>query len=190
MPGLSREVGRIGLTFQGSKEALNTVAWPSGKATVCKTVIVGSTPTATLVYKLDMLSLLFAALISNPYPIELMSCYDGDTCTANVLIETKTESPSLDLEVVTTVRLKEQKLRLCNIQAPEIRPLATREVATESRDALLSLLGSARALTVKVAGRDNFGRMLVLLYADGVEVNKKMIDLGYAVPYTPSCEFK
>jgi endonuclease YncB( thermonuclease family) len=137
-----------------------------------------------------MLSLLFAALVSNPYPIELISCYDGDTCTVNVILETKTERLGLDVEVVTLVKLKDQKIRLCNIQAPEIRPLATREAATESRDALLSLLGSARSLSVKTWKRDSFGRILVLLYADGVEVNQKMIDLEYATPYTPSCKFE
>lgn len=133
-----------------------------------------------------MLALLFAVFTST-FPVELVDCYDGDTCTFNILVESSTEKVGFDMEVVTLVKLVGRKARLCDIQAPEIRPLKTREAATQSRDALLALLQDARVLSIEVFGKDNFGRVLVRLYADGVSVNERMIHLGHAVPYKKRC---
>jgi endonuclease YncB( thermonuclease family) len=82
--------------------------------------------------------------------------------------------------------------RLLDIDAPELRPLVTRKVATEARDFLLAQMGpvggtgNVMAQTYKSPGTDNFGRYLVHLWTpDGLSLNRLMIDSGHAVPYTP-----
>lgn len=130
--------------------------------------------------------LLLAALLAGPteykeYDVTLIKCYDGDTCT-------------FDFNLGMNVVLKDQQVRLCDIDTPEIRPYATREAAKESRARLLSLMKNAKVLKVQVPQKDNcepglcdkrgkYGRVLVKIYADKVLVNEVLVIEGLAKRY-------
>lgn len=105
--------------------------------------------------------------------------------------------------------------RLYGIQAPEIRPLATRPAGTAARNHLRDLVqrfqvweppeiefpGAGCGILVKTykklrpkkdyrprAVRGKFGRWLVELFGmdrDPVNLNQRMIDDGHATPYLP-----
>jgi len=133
-----------------------------------------------------MLTLLLAAmiaqtLVTRSYNASLLSCYDGDTC-------------SFDIHLGLSVVLHDQTIRFCNINSPEIKPLITRVAATASRDALVSWIKSAKSLELRIPqlnncaygqcdGKDKYGRWLAFVYADGVNLNEKMVSQGLAVSY-------
>lgn len=117
----------------------------------------------------------------NTYTVSLVDCYDGDTCTFN-------------FHLGMQVQLSNETVRLCDINAPEIRPLATREAATKTRDRLLAILKAAKKIEAKVPQSTRcepgscdktgkYGRTLVKLYADGVYVNQLLVDEGLAELY-------
>lgn len=114
------------------------------------------------------------------YPVTYHGCYDGDTCT-------------FDVHIGFDLTLRRQRVRLCDINAPEIRPRATRAAGLAARD-LLDLhirtsttvrLGVPHALGQPL--RDNFGRLLGYVYADGINLNQVMLDAGAATPYPRKC---
>jgi endonuclease YncB( thermonuclease family) len=68
--------------------------------------------------------------------------------------------------------------------AYELRPLITRQAATEARDYLLGLIAGRRLIVQTLQDPDNFGRYLILVWLpDGTSVNRAMIDSGHAAPY-------
>lgn len=119
-----------------------------------------------------------------------VAVYDGDTCY-------------LDLDLGFNLHRSNRNqagrytkgYRLLDINAPEIRPLATRQAATEARDYLASLLLGQRLLVHTVENPnqqqdDDFGRYLARIRVfdgtqEGFDVNQAMLDSGHAVPYQP-----
>lgn len=83
------------------------------------------------------------------------------------------------------------RLRLLDIQAPEIQKARTKEERDRgwaSKVYLSSLILNKEVVvkTHKANDDDDFGRMLTDVYlVDGTHVNKLMIDEGYAVVYVP-----
>lgn len=76
--------------------------------------------------------------------------------------------------------------RLLHIDAPELNRLASRALAILSRDALDSMIKGRPLIVRTEKDPDNFGRFLVDIYQeDGTNVNKWMLDNGYAAPYEP-----
>lgn len=146
-----------------------------------------------------MLLPLIAALISQPatYPAELVKCYDGDTCTIDIRLQVETSTIGMGIVRRTEMWFLSQKTRLCGVQAPEIRSKATKKAALKSRDTLLGWIRCAKKLTVKMPTKKcdlgrcpkkgKYGRWLVWLYADGVSLNEKMVEEGWARPYGSGC---
>lgn len=149
-----------------------------------------------------MIQLLTAILLSTTlktYTVEHISCYDGDTCTFNVVLETDVSRPGLEVEIITLVKKLGQKTRFCDIDTPEIRGGTdeTKAAAKAARDALIEWIKKAKTLQIQVPQKDNcteacdetdkYGRLLVYVIADGVNLNKKLLDGGYAVPYPEKC---
>lgn len=98
--------------------------------------------------------------------------YDGDTCTI-------TFSMGLDIE------LKNQKLRLYGINAPEMRG-ATKEKAIAARDYLASLVLNKKVLiSTHLDKREKYGRYLAEVWLPDSDrsVNQMLVDNGYAVKY-------
>jgi endonuclease YncB( thermonuclease family) len=132
------------------------------------------------------------------YPVEFVECYDGDTCTFHILLETRTTDMGMGIEEVTLVKMVHQKVRLCDISAPEIRPLKTRAEATKSRDQLVAWINDAKRLELwmpqKKCGdhlcgkKGKYGRWLGYVFADGINLNAKMVEAGLATSYALKCE--
>ena len=105
------------------------------------------------------------------YKAILTGVYDGDSCTV-----------SLDLGCFTWRH--SQKIRLMNINAPEIRG-HERPLGLEARDALRELLpiGTELILNTYLDRDDKYGRLLAVIYKDGLNVNDWLVSNGYAVPF-------
>jgi len=137
-----------------------------------------------------MITLLLATMLAqtHPYSASVVDCYDGDTCTVNF---------HLGLHQVAV----SQKLRLCDVDAPEIRRTSTREDGIASRDALLAMIIKAKIIVIELAQKpecnrsaeldcdmkDSFGRWLGYLIVDGENLNEWLLDEGYAVEYAKRC---
>ena len=75
-----------------------------------------------------------------------------------------------------------QKLRLLNINTPEVRG-KTRPEGIIARDALRNrILG--KEVIVKSDRRGKYGRWLVEIIIDEENINSWLLSEGYAVPYT------
>jgi micrococcal nuclease len=102
------------------------------------------------------------------YNCTVISVVDGDTIHADV-----------DLGCDTHMHLT---LRLLGINAPEM-PTTEGQRAKEHLSALLAP-GGVLLQTIK-DHKEKYGRYLAQLFCNGVDVNKRMVDDGFAVVYNP-----
>lgn len=95
--------------------------------------------------------------------------YDGDTVR-------------LTVDLGFHVALSRAKLRLYGIDAPEVRGPARRD-GLAARMALRELLAGAQDIRIRTLKdkQGKFGRWLVIIYADGVNVNRWLVEKGFAV---------
>lgn len=145
-----------------------------------------------------MKTLLFVLLAATKtYPVEVLDCYDGDTCTVHVIMETHTQEIGMNVEVVTLVRAKNIKLRLCDIDTPEIRS-PDKEAAILARDMLKKWIQQSDSISIAVPQKnrctsscdkfDKYGRLLAYVIADRENLNYKLADNGLAKLYKDTCE--
>jgi len=101
------------------------------------------------------------------YETEIISVYDGDTVTARVHL-------GLDISKI-------EKLRLYGLNAPEVRG-SKRYEGLKSRDALRAKLKNAEVVHIYTMNdkRGKYGRLLAIIHADGVNINKWLIEEGFA----------
>jgi endonuclease YncB( thermonuclease family) len=125
---------------------------------------------------------LFMVAAAGSFPAAVIDCYDGDTCRVEIL---ERSSSLFGPDLTLTWR---ESARLCDINAPEITG-ATKASGEKSRAALMSWLQAAKVIEVRPpvkngrALREKYGRLLVWLVADGVNLNDKLVDEGLAVRY-------
>ena len=106
------------------------------------------------------------------YKAKIISVYDGDTCRA-------------DIDLGLKVWIKNEKLRLLRINAPEMRG-AEKEEGKKSRDFLRSLInGKEVILQTKKDRQGKYGRYLAEIWirdTAGVwtNVNDRMVEEGFA----------
>lgn len=76
--------------------------------------------------------------------------------------------------------------RLAGIDTPEMRGGCdeSKTLAKVARDKLREILLAAETLTAAVHGLDKYGRPLVSLWADNVDVGKQLLDWGLARGYS------
>ena len=112
------------------------------------------------------------------YNAEVVRVYDGD-------------SIRLDVDLGFGVFLKNESVRLADINAPEIRG-ETQAEGYGSRDRLIAILSSAnnvcRIKTKKGKERGKYGRIIAYVYVGSDErgwtnVNEQLIEEGYATAY-------
>ena len=111
------------------------------------------------------------------YSINVTDIYDGDTITCQI-------------DLGFSLDLKKQKIRLFGINAPE-RKGKERIQGLISRDVLNSWIQGKKVTlcTIKKSDKDphtdelkgKYGRWLGILMCEGENLNKKMVDMGYAV---------
>ena len=99
----------------------------------------------------------------------IISCYDGDTCT--ILFKWKKQNIKISC-------------RIYGIDTPEIRTTNKEEKkkAIESRDYLRSLILN-KIVFVKIMKYDKYGRPLIQLYYNNIDISKEMIEKGYGKEY-------
>ena len=113
------------------------------------------------------------------YHAEITEVIDGDTVRANI-----------DLGFHIWVR--DEKLRLHAIDAPELRRYGAGKAVSEEEKA--AGVAAKAALVDLIEGREvtlctikdskgKYGRYLAQIYLDDLDVNQWMIDQGHAVPY-------
>ena len=110
------------------------------------------------------------------WKIDVLEVYDGDTITADVY---------LPFDIV----LRNQKIRLLYINAPEIKGKGVDEEQKlkgyKAKSHLIGLLKDKDVYLstdpIKGRERDAFGRILGILTVDSVVINYKMIEDGHAV---------
>lgn len=104
------------------------------------------------------------------YRAIITGVYDGDSVTA-------------DIDLGFRVWAKGMKLRLLNIDAPEIRGEARPEGLT-SRDWLRErVLGKTVIVRTHKDKTEKYGRWLAEIILDNISINNEMVKLGYAAPY-------
>jgi micrococcal nuclease len=107
--------------------------------------------------------------------VGVISVFDGDTCTFKVSLGRKLKD--------------EWPCRLARVDTPEMRDPdeAIKAKAYEARDYLRARLEAAMAAGVDVIIHsvkfEKYGRALVELYVDGVNINDELVQKGYAVAY-------
>lgn len=86
----------------------------------------------------------------------------------------------------------EERLRILGIDTPEMRAKqpCERELAAKAKEFTTARLKSAKAITVFVTDRDNFGRVLGSIDVDGSDLGAELIFAKHARSYgtrTPWC---
>jgi micrococcal nuclease len=130
--------------------------------------------TSLLISIIAVIGLLSANVwAENLNSVEWLTCYDGDTCSFNVLLP-----PVLGSAI---------GVRFSGIDAPEIHGKCEKEnsLALLARDFLRMQLVGASVLLVDVA-RDKYFRIDATVFANGVNLNQLLVQEGYAVPYSGS----
>lgn len=100
------------------------------------------------------------------YWAKVVDVYDGDTITVEI-----------DLGF-TSKRL--EKLRLAGINAPELKK-EEREAGLKSRDILRKWILDKKVVVLTEKDKTGkYGRYIATVYYDGENINKKLVDQGYA----------
>ena len=92
------------------------------------------------------------------------------------------DSIVVDIDVGLNIRLAGQPLRLLGIDAPETRG-DSRPAGLAARDALAGRLDIGQTIVIMPHGRGKYGRLLVVIFEGGQNINDWMIDSGHARPY-------
>ena len=104
------------------------------------------------------------------YRAKCVSVYDGDTVRLDIM---------LGLDVV----LSNVSCRLYGINTPELRG-EDKDAGIAARNRLRQLvLGEELVIQTHKDRRGKYGRYLATLWCLGININKKLIAEGYAVPY-------
>ena len=104
------------------------------------------------------------------YKAKIVKVYDGDTVTA-------------DIHLGFHIHLENQVLRLAKIDTPELRG-EERESGLKSRDYLSSLiLNKYVIIKTNKDTTGKYGRWLVEIYLDDMNVNDILLQEGYAKPW-------
>ena len=101
------------------------------------------------------------------YSAIITDIYDGDTVTCNI-------------DVGFGIVLHKRKIRLLGIDTPEVRG-EEREEGLKARDWLRELVLGKEIILYTVKDRTGkYGRLLGIIYYNDENINKKLVDAGYA----------
>ena len=104
------------------------------------------------------------------YNAFVTAVYDGDTIT-------------VDIDLGFGVQLKDQKVRLYGINAPEMK-LEQKAAGTVSRDWLASkILNQNVVIQTYKDKKEKYGRWLAEVYVGDLDVNQQMVLEGLAVKF-------
>jgi endonuclease YncB( thermonuclease family) len=110
---------------------------------------------------------------------EYVRCYDGDTCTVNIK-----KFPDIIGQGIS--------IRLWGIDTPEMKGKCSKEknLAIEARNFLVSRFENARTIELRKPRRDKYFRILCEVWINGRNINKLMVEQGFAVEYDGGTKVK
>ena len=140
--------------------------------------------------------LLSIAANTKSYPAQFKNCYDGDTCTFDLTLSDQTFDVGLGITQRIIITRANQTLRLCDINAPEMKP-GPNPAAIKARDDLVKWITTAKSVQIQVPQKPNctsppeiscdsfekYGRLLAYIVADGVNLNQQQVTQNNAVPF-------
>lgn len=101
------------------------------------------------------------------YRAIVTAVHDGDTCT-------------VDIDLGFAIWMKNQKLRLYGINAPEMTGIQ-KEDGIKSRNYISSMiLGKEIIIETQKDKTEKYGRWLATIWINGENLNKKLVLEGYA----------
>lgn len=105
------------------------------------------------------------------YSAKVTKIVDGDTI-------------DVDIDLGFGVTLK-QRVRLNGIDAPETRTKnkEEKELGLKAKRITEEYIRGAKIIVIRTYKDDMYGRILADVIADGINVNQKLIDEGFAVAY-------
>lgn len=104
------------------------------------------------------------------YAARVVSVYDGDTITVDI---------SLGLGIYK----KDETIRLKGIDTPEVRG-SEKEAGIKARDYLRErILNKEVIIKTYKDSKGKYGRYLAEIFIDGENINKELVDKGYAKSY-------
>lgn len=109
------------------------------------------------------------------YRAEVVRVVDGDTI-------------DVDIDLGFYVWIRKQRIRLLDIDAPEVRG-ESKEAGLAASEYLKGLIDGKTVIIRTAKGKDgadrddSFGRWLATIFLDGLDVNQEMMRTGHAVPY-------
>lgn len=112
-------------------------------------------------------------------PAKLVRVIDGDTVECAILLAT-TADIGCDLTIKTSCRLY-------GINAPDTKPDGPEKTkaATEHLKQFIAANCKDGQFSAELKGRDKYGRILIEVLSNGVNLNQKMIEDGFAEVYLP-----
>ena len=108
--------------------------------------------------------------------VELIQCYDGDTCRFNI-------------SGVHSLIGKDIRVRINDVEAPEIKRAkceAEKEAALQSRDFLQNELMNASRIDLINVERGKFFRLIAHIIYDGKNAAQELLKAGHVKPYNGS----
>ena len=123
--------------------------------------------------KIILLLLMLGVFAKSPYDAKVTKIYDADTYTCDI---------ELGLDIV----LHNQKIRLLNINAPEMRGLEKLE-GKLARDYVRNLIFSTAdsAVILDITGKGKYGRWIANVWIETKDtlmlINQHLVDQKYAV---------
>lgn len=110
-------------------------------------------------------------VLQEQFSFELERVIDGDTIVG-------------DISFPLSLKLEKQSIRFLDFDAPEIvlRRGMTREQLAKGLAAKKELQEflKGKSLSIKIKGRDSFGRVLASVFADGESVTDHMVSKGFS----------
>lgn len=104
------------------------------------------------------------------YNAFVTAVHDGDTCT-------------VDIDLGFGVWMKGQKIRFHGINTPEIIG-ENKQDGLKSRDYVVSsILGKSVLIQTEKDKSEKYGRWLATIWIDGINLNKKLVEEGFAKEY-------
>ena len=110
------------------------------------------------------------------YRFTLDRVVDGDTI-------------DIDIDLGFNTVLKKQRVRLYGMNTPEsrTRDLEEKAAGLAAKARLIDLLEGGEKLHLQTAldkkAREKYGRILGIIYADGINLNQTLMDEGHAIAY-------
>ncbi len=100
------------------------------------------------------------------YQAKVVKVYDGDTCTVNIIYHG---------EIV------QLRIRMVGYDTPE---LTGKNVMAQKAKQDLAVLILDKIVILRCGKFDKYGRVLGIIYHQGVDINMVMLNKGYSQPYS------